>query len=342
MAEVTIRDVARIAGVGVGTVSRVLNNSPAVAQSTRSKVLSAIETLNYSPNQTARRLSGGKTMAIGVLVPFFTNASVVRRLQGIVSALADSEYDLVLFDVEKAQRRDTLLTNIAQRRMVDGLIIISLTPHDRDMQRFLQAKLPAVMVDAHHSLLSRIVVDNVAGAKTAVQYLLELGHTRIGYISDYPENPFNFSPTNDRHTGYCQALQEAGVPYDPDYYRECELDREEARQLACELMTLPEPPTAIFAYSDTQAIGVLQAAQDCGLSVPADLSVVGYDDIETAEYLHLTTVRQCLYESGVKGAELLLEIMDAPLLEPVEIKLPTEIIVRKTTAAPLLVANCDV
>ncbi|MCA9948222.1 MAG: LacI family DNA-binding transcriptional regulator [Anaerolineales bacterium] len=331
MAEATIRDVARYAGVGVGTVSRVLNNSPSVADTTRSKVLSAIEILNYSPNQTARRLSSGKTMAIGVLVPFFTNASVVRRLQGIVEVLADSDYDLVLFDVEKTQNRDKLLTNIASRKMVDGLLILSLRPHDRDMQRFLQAELPAVLVDANHPQLSRIVVDNVWGAETAVNHLIDLGHTRIAYISDYRENPFNFSPTSDRYAGYCHALQAAAIPYNPNYYREGALDREEARHLAHDLLTLREPPTAIFAYSDTQAIGVLQAAQDLDLQIPQDLAVIGYDDIETAVYLDLTTIRQSLYESGVKGAQLLLEIMQTPLTEPVEIKLPTELIVRKTT-----------
>ncbi len=337
MAETTIRDVARYAGVGIGTVSRVLNDSPSVAESTRGKVLSAIETLNYSPNQTARRLSRGKTMAIGVLVPFFTNASVVRRLQGIVSVLADSDYDLVLFDVEKTENRKKLLTNIASRKMVDGLLILSLRPHDRDMQHFLQAELPAVLVDAHHPQLSRIVVDNVCGALKAVNHLIDLGHTRIGYISDYRENPFNYSPTSDRFTGYSQALQAANIPYNAEYYREGALDREEARQLAHELLSLPEPPTAIFAYSDSQAIGVLQAAQDLDLQVPQDLAVIGYDDIETAVYLHLTTIRQSLYESGVRGAQLLLEIMESPLAEPVEIKLPIELVVRKTTAIPQVV-----
>ncbi len=172
-ATVTIRDVAKHAGVGVGTVSRVLNDSNSVRDSTRSKVQAAIEDLNYSPSSIARNLSSGKTMAIGVIVPFFTNASVVRRLQGIVSVLAASEYDLVLFDVENTENRDVLLTNIVQRKMVDGLIILSLRPMDRDMDRFLQAGVPAVIVDARHPELSSIYVDNFQGGRT--------GHTASNY-----------------------------------------------------------------------------------------------------------------------------------------------------------------
>ncbi|NCF65505.1 MAG: substrate-binding domain-containing protein [Chloroflexi bacterium] len=331
---VTIRDVAKRAGVGVGTVSRVLNDSDAVRETTRHKVQAAIEALNYSPSPVARYLSRGKSMAIGVIVPFFTNASVVKRLQGIVSVLAGSEYDLVLFDVENTENRDVLLTNILRRKMVDGLLIVSLRPTDSDMEQFLEAAIPSVIVDASHPQLNSIVVDNVQGGRTATQHLIDLGHVKIGYISDFPDNPFNLSPVHDRHLGYLQAIQEVGIPYRPTYYREGSLDSQEACYLAEELLTLPDPPTAIFAYSDMQAIGVLEAARDLGLRVPEDLSVIGYDDIEAAEYLRLTTMRQSLFDSGVKGAKLLLDVMEDLLPQPQEIILPTELVIRSSTAMP--------
>lgn len=334
MSKTTIRDVARHAGVGIGTVSRVLNNSPSVSETTRQKVLSIINTLDYSPNLAARRLSRGKTMAVGVIVPFFTNPSVVKRLQGIVSVMSDSAYDLVLFDVEKTEDRDVLLRNIIRRELVDGLLIISLMPADNDVVEVLETGIPAVIVDADHPWLSRIVVDNANGAKQAATHLIELGHRRIGYINDDPTNPFNGAPTRDRHEGYRQALYDAAIPYKPEYYRQGTLNQSSARCLAQELLRLPEPPTAIFAYSDTQAIGVLEAAHDLGLRVPEDLSVVGYDDIEAAELMHLTTIRQSLYESGVLGAQLLLEQMIEPFPEPKEILLATELVVRNTTAPP--------
>lgn len=333
-ATVTIRDVAKRAGVGIGTVSRVLNESDSVRESTRIKVQAAIEDLNFSPSTVARRLSGGKMMVVGVIVPFFTNASVVRRLQGISSVVAMSEYDLVLFDVENSENRDILLTNIAQRKLVDGLIILSLKPSDGDMERFLQAGVPAVVVDARHPDLSSIYVDNVQGGKLATQHLINLGHRKIGYISDYPDNPFNLSPVNDRRRGYRLALKEKGIPFREEYYREVGLDSEEARHAAIELLDLPDPPTAIFAYSDTQAIGVLEAARDLDLRVPEDLSVIGYDDIEAAHYLQLTTIRQSLYDSGVKGAQLLLNFMEGSFRDPQELLLPTELIIRESTAGP--------
>ncbi len=330
MSKTTIRDVAKRAGVGVGTVSRVLNNSPAVSETTRGKVQSAIEALNFSPSLAARRLSRGKTMAIGVIVPFFTNPSVVRRLQGIVSVLSVSKYDLVLFDIEKVNQRDSFLRTIPQRKMADGLLLVSLTPTDADVEQFSLANVPTVLVDAYHPALNHVRVDNIAGGYQATKYLIELGHHKIGYISDYLDDPFN-SPVRDRFTGYKQALAEAGIEFRAEYHCEDRHGRFQAQQMTHNLLTLPDPPTAIFAYSDTQAIGVIEAAQELGLSVPDDLSVIGFDNIEAAEYLHITTIRQALFESGVQGAELLLSLMQTPTSEPQEILLPTELIARHTT-----------
>ena len=148
------------------------------------------------------------------------------------------------------------------------------------------------------------------------------------------DNLFNDAPVRDRHKGYLCALEEAGIICREEYYRQGSLDSQEARGLAVELLSLDDPPTAIFAYSDAQAIGVLEAARDLGLQVPADLSVVGYDDIEAAEYVQLTTVRQSLFDSGVTGARLLLETMEQPHLDPQEVLLPTELVIRSTTAEP--------
>lgn len=332
MAPTTIRDVAKRAGVGVGTVSRVLNDSSAVSESTRQKVMAAIKALDYSPNLAARRLSRGKTMTIGVIVPFFTNPSVVRRLQGIVSVLTGSDYDLVLFDIETAGSQSVFLGNIPRRELADGLLIISLSPQDDDAEEFAEAHLPTVLVDAYHPLLSRVVVDNVDAGYQATQHLIDLGHCRIGFISDYLDGPFS-SSVIDRYKGYRQALADAGIEFRPGYHRQGVHGRLQARQMTLELLASPDPPTAIFAYSDTQAVGVVEAARELNLNVPRDLSVVGFDNIDAAEYLNLTTIDQCLFESGVRGAELLFEEMTVLSSEPQEILLPTKLVVRGTTAA---------
>jgi DNA-binding LacI/PurR family transcriptional regulator len=334
MTPATIRDVARRAGVGVGTVSRVLNNSPSVREATRQKVLGAIAQLDYSPSPTARRLSLRKTLTLAVIVPFFTRPSYVERLRGVEAVIADSEYDLILFNVETPHKRDQVFRDVARRERVDGLMIVSLSPNDEDVDRFLRAEVPTVLIDAHHPRLSRAIVDDEAGGRIATQHLISLGHRRIGYLSDLLENPFNFVSSHNRYTGYRQALDEADIPFWAEYHQQGEHGRHQACEMAHTLLGLTEPPTAIFAASDIQAMGVLEAAQDLGLVVPQDLSIIGYDDIEIAEYLGLTTMHQRLFESGQEAVRLLLDIIDNPSTEPVRSVLLPELIVRNTTTLP--------
>jgi DNA-binding LacI/PurR family transcriptional regulator len=298
-------------------------------------VLSAIEELNYSPSPIARRLSLGRTLTIGVIAPFFIRPSYVERLRGVEAILANSEYDFILYNVETVARRDACFRNIPRRERLDGLLIMTLPPTDDEVAGFKEASMPVVLVDGAHPHISHVIIDDVAGGYLATKHLIDLGHRKIGYISDLlQEGPFGFRPVADRYQGYRQALAEAGIQFCSEYHRQGELSRREARRLARELLTLPDPPTAIFAYSDTQAFGVLRAAQDLGLKVPGELSVIGYDDIEIAEFLHLTTIRQHLYDTGARGAELLLAEIANPPLRPQEIVLPTELVVRETTAPP--------
>jgi DNA-binding LacI/PurR family transcriptional regulator len=337
MTSVTIRDVAKKAGVGLATVSRVINESPQVSEATRRRVLEVIAELHYTPNPTARRLSLGKTLTIAVITPFFTRPAFIERLRGIENTLAESDYDLNIYNVETVQRRDQCMQQIPRPDRADGVIILSLSPRDDDLPFLQRAQVPIVLVDANHpslSSLNRVIVDDVAGGRTATQHLIDLGHRRIGYISDYLNNPFNFTSSRYRYQGYRQALDAAGIPFYPPYHGQGEHGRSEARLLADQMLALAERPTAIFAASDTQAMGVLEAARNAGLRVPEDLSVIGYDDIEIAEYLGLTTIRQLLYESGQIGVELLLDTLEGISASPVCRVLPTELIVRATTAPP--------
>lgn len=336
MASVTIRDVAKKAGVGVGTVSRVLNGSTAVSETTRQKVLAAIDELNYTPSSIARRLSLGRTMTIGVIAPFFIRPSYVERLRGVEATLANSEYDFIIYNVETVARRNACFRELPRQERVDGLLLMTLPPTDDEVDLFQKSGLPVVLVDGPHTRVSHVMIDNVAGGCQATQHLIDLGHQKIGYISDLlQESPFGFHPVADRYQGYRQALEEAGLEFRAEYHRQGRISRREARRLATELLTLPDPPTAIFAYSDTQAFGVLRAAQDLGLKVPGQLSVIGFDDIEISEFLHLTTVRQHLYESGVEGANLLMDEIATVPAQPKEIMLPTRLVERDTTGPPI-------
>lgn len=334
MAAVTIRDVARRAGVGVGTVSRVLNDSPMVSEETRHKVQVAIEALDYSPSSVARRLSRGRSMAIAVIAPFFTRRSYVERLQGIEHVLSAGGYDLILYNVETVARRDDCLRSLPRNERLDGMLILSLGPNDIEAERFTELGVPVVLIDAYHDALPTVKIDDVAGARKAVQHLIDLGHRRIAYVGEHlDDNPFNFRPVGDRFQGYCQALADSGLPFQPEYHRQGNYGWREARRMAHELLALDQPPTAVFAYSDTMAFGVLEAAQQGNVNVPSELSVIGFDDVEVAQYFQLTTIRQPLYESGARGAELLIDGMEN--LEGAatpHLILPSELVVRSTTA----------
>lgn len=330
----TIRDVARKAGVGLGTVSRVLNNSPLVSPATRQRVLDAIAELRYSPSQIARSFALGRTNTVATIAPFFTRPSVVERLRGIEAALAGSSYNLVVFNVETVARRDACLHDVPRRDRCDGLVIISLAPHAAEIHYLLEADVPVVLVDSFASGLASVLIDDIAGGRLATQCLIELGHRRIGFVGDSLAEvaAFNFTSSRDRYIGYQRALNEAGLHMCGDYERHGIHGRYEARMLARELLQLPEPPTAIFAASDTQAMGVLEAARDLGVDVPRRLSVIGFDDIDVAEYLGLSTVRQPLFESGSRGVELLLHQLSGEP-PPIDVEqLPIELKLRGTTA----------
>jgi DNA-binding LacI/PurR family transcriptional regulator len=194
-----------------------------------------------------------------------------------------------------------------------------------------------VLIDTSHPKLAafhRVTVDDVAGGRAVADYLVALGHTKIGFVGDVIDNPFHFTSSRDRYLGYCNALDAVGIPRRTQYYAEGPHGRRQARSMAGHMLSLPERPTAIIAASDTQAVGVLEAAREAELRVPQDLSVVGYDDIELAEIMGLTTMRQSLFESGQRGAELLLQTLRDPQMDTVHEQLPAELVVRSTTARP--------
>ncbi len=335
MASVTIRDVAKLAGVGVGTVSRVLNNHPSVSPSAREAVETAIAQLEFTPSPSARRLQSGKTYTIAAVVPFFTLPSFVERLQGVVAALEDTPYDVVIYNVETVERRDHYLKTLPRRQRFDGLLIVSLPLSDREAASLSHSGLPTVLIDSRQPAFRRVVIDDVCGGRLATEHLISLGHERIGYVSDQLGSPFGFVAGRHRLEGYHQALSAAGLPIRSDYHAAALWHGvPQARQAAAELLRLTPRPTAIFASSDVQAIGVMQAAQDAGLQVPNDLSIIGFDDIYLAEYMHLTTIHQPLFTSGVEGVALLLDLIQQPDRVASTVSLDVRPVVRQTTAPP--------
>ncbi len=328
----TIADVAREAGVGVGTVSRVLNAGGPVSDATRARVLGVIAELDYQPLPAAQSLPRGRTNTIAVVAPFFTSASVVERLRGVVSALRSTAYELVLYDVETPAQRDHQLRGLGRRGRTDGAIIVSFPLRSEEAAPLVRARMPTVLLDTEHPELPSVAVDDLDGGYVATRHLLQLGHRRIAFVGDLERNPFGFTSSARRLDGYRRALQEAGVEQRPEDVKLGPHGRYVAHRLTNALLDAPDRATAIFAASDTQALGVMEAATMAGLALPDDLSVVGFDDVEIAAYVGLTTVRQPLFESGVRAAELLLERLASPSVEPRRERLPLELVARRTTA----------
>lgn len=329
----TILDVARQAGVGVGTVSRVLNDSPAVSDATRSRVRAVIEDLGYRPSSLARGLSRGTSTAIGALVPNVTQPSSMERLRGVLDTLAGTPYDLTLFQVDRAEDRERRLQDVSRPDRCAGGLLVSLRPSAEEIERISGDEALLVTVDGRIDGVPGCYIDNQTGGRIATEHLLERGHRRIAFVGDIADDPLGFGPGRDRLAGYRAALHEARLDYCGEYVKAAPHDRTNAIALAHELFTLEDPPTAIVTTSDIQALGVIAGVRARGARVPEDVSVIGFDDLEMASHFGLTTVRQPLYESGALGARMLLALLEGLQGEEVveQRRLALEIVIRETT-----------
>jgi LacI family transcriptional regulator len=327
----TIHDVARIAGVGIGTVSRVINNSPGVKPATRTRVLSAIAQLNYRPSPIARSMVSKRTGAIGVIVPFFTRPFHTELLRAVQTTLTRSNKELVLYDVENATQRNYYLSQLPMLGRVDGLLLLSLPIDDKCAVVIKESEIPVVLIDTYSPFFTSLVVENIDGAYQAVKFLIDLGHRRIGFINGVIEGNIKFNQANDRLIGLHRAFGEVGLLFEPELMLTSEWNRSGGKQAALQLLSQETRPTAIFAASDMQAIGVLEAAKDLHLNVPDDLSVIGFDGIEVAELLELSTIQQPMQRLGELGVSKLHDIMKKPQQLPELIRLNTTLIVRRTT-----------
>jgi LacI family transcriptional regulator len=322
--KVTIAEVASRAGVGVATVSRVLNGSPAVSEETRTKVRAIIDELGYEPSAAARALSTGRTRTVGVVTPFFTQPSVVERLRGVSREITEGGYQLVLFDLARPDR----IARLPVGGRIDGLLCVSICPSEADLARLRAANVAVALVDSEHPELPCVTIDDVAGGRLAAEHLLELGHNRIAFVGDDETGAWGFTSSARRRVGAATAVAEAGGRL---IVRRGPHGRRHARALAARLLALDDPPTAIFAGSDLQAVGVLEAAQAAGVGVPDELSVIGFDDVELARYVGLTTVSQPLENSGAQGARLLIDAMRGAPRHTCRLEL--RVVRRSTTAS---------
>jgi LacI family transcriptional regulator len=331
-ARATIRDIADRAGVSIATVSRVLNGRPDVAPETREAVLEVARKLRFTTNRSARSLSGGRTGLIGVTIPIVHAAYFAFILSGAAEALYEQDLRAVLCPTQHEHDREVDLLGRLMHGTTDGALLMLPSETPEELQALRDFGYPFVVVDARaplHEGIPAVTAANSSGAKQAIAHLLDHGHRRIGVIT----GPRSWNASNERLIGYHAALAGAGLVPDPQLEVEGDFEHETGHAGGMKLLSLPDPPTAIFAFNDDMAVGALNAALQRGLRVPEDLSIVGFDDSVQAQNVSpkLTTVYQPLAEMGRMAVSLLTRILEGQRLEAVRVELGTRLIVRGTT-----------
>lgn len=325
--KITIQDVARTAKVSVSTVSRVLNGKVDVASETQDRILSVIDDLGYTTNLAARSMRSQQNNLVGLIMPDIAYPFAVEVMKGVNRAIAESEFDLLVYttgDVRKSGRASheekyvSLLTN----SIADGVIIVA------PVAGGFSTDAPIVSIDpvVSNPKYPAVHATNYQGALAAMEYLVGLGHRRIGYISGRAE----LESSSRRLKGYQDALEKAGIPVDPQLIASGDYTTKTGITGTQYLLGLEEPPTAIFASNDQMAMGVFQIAEEMGIRIPEDLSVMGFDNITESKYMGLTTVDQFISDMGYVATQMLIKIINGVPLEEQTYRMQTQLVVRNS------------
>jgi LacI family transcriptional regulator/LacI family purine nucleotide synthesis repressor len=330
----TIKDIARKAGVSVATVSKVMNGYDDIGEVTKAKVLKIIEENNYRPNANAQSLRTNKSFLVGLFFKDHQDSGVKHPFfRGIISGLEEklleNNYDMILFSANWEDQFSYL--EKCEFRNVDGAILMGMPRDDPKLPELLNAKIPSVFIDLDMSAerASYIISDNEEGARKAVRHLAELGHQKIATI----EGEEITVPTQKRLAGYKAEMEAQNLEIRDEWVIQGRFSVDGGCQAMKEILRLEDKPTAIFCQGDEIAVGAMQAIEEAGLKVPDDFSIVGFDDIEISQYLNpaLTTVGQKKEEMGIEAAKMVIELINnqEEKVEP-EI-IDTELIVRNST-----------
>jgi LacI family transcriptional regulator len=325
-----IEEIARLSGVSRSTVSRVLNDDPRVHELTRQRVHAVIERFNYQPNLAARRLAGGRTHILGMVIPMgvgrlFADNFLMSLTQNIALACNRFNHSLMMWVADPDYERRTI-HQVLSNKFLDGVIVASSLLEDPLLEVLSTESVPFIVIGRHHTQVSYIDVDNITSSAQVVAYLFRLGYHRIATIA----GPHNMIAGEDRLKGYKAGLEQCAIPFDPELVAEGDFTEESGYQAMLRLLAVG--PQAVFAASDSMAFGALRALQERGLRVPDDVAVVGFDDVPAAANAHppLTTVRQPVQRMGDVAAETLITLIENPNIPLRQIVLPTELVIRAT------------
>lgn len=327
----TIYDVSRLAGVSTATISRVLNKPDLVNAETRSRVENAIQTLGYKPLVEARLRNTSGVTRICVCAPRFTDTSFVHRLRGITTALdGDPNFEMQVFSVRSKLHFDRFINSLPLRGL-DGLILLSIPLNPDQLRKIQSYGVQMTCVEFAADSVNCIIIDDIQGGTLAGDFMARSGRKKFGVVGEWKLYDFSVYPNAKRLQGYLNALEEHGFTVEPAYRYDIACSVHDAYHRFLEIFKSGDFPDAIFALSDDQAIGICRAARDCGVRVPDDIAVIGFDDTEYSEYFGLTTIRQHLDESGRLAVELLKNKLRCPESVSQLVNLPLALIKRTTT-----------
>jgi DNA-binding LacI/PurR family transcriptional regulator len=330
---VSIKDIARAVGVSHPTVSRALHGSPLVAPETAAQIRKAAEEMGYKASLVARSLVTRKTQTIGLVVTTIADPFYFEIVSGIEEVAAAKGYSVILANCQIDPDREIRVVRSLQERRVDGIIVAASRVGGLYLSLMSEMEVPIVLINNQHDgeFIYSVSIDDVEGARDVTNHLIALGHQRIAYMGD----PFGCQTDVHRFDGYKAALSEAGLPVRPEFVVEADGLPSGGRAAAHKLLSLAEPPTAIFCYNDMSLLGALRAAAECDLTVPRDLSLVGFDDLFFAPYVQpaITTLRQPKREMGRRAIELMFALLNKEQSEK-RIQVQGELIVRSSTAPP--------
>jgi LacI family transcriptional regulator len=335
----TIYDVAERAGVSAMTVSRVINGKRDVKPSTKEKVLKAIEELGYVPNSFARSFVLQKTSSIGLIISDITNPFFTTLARGVEDTAMKNQFNVILCNTDEDPEKEQIYLEVLLRKRIDGIILASASGKRGPLKNILMRDLPLVLIDRRIEHLDSVDVvrgDNVLGAYLLTKHLTSLGHRRIGIIVGNR----HISTATERVEGYKRALTESGIPVEEGLIRFGRYSKEDGYRLAKDLLTMDNPPTAIFGGNNFIAIGAIRAIRDLGLKVPEDVGLVSFDDIESLSevYPFFTVVTQPAYSMGVIATELLIRRIEGrdKVKEKREVVLQPELIIRESAGEKLM------
>ncbi len=323
---VSIKDIAKAAGVSPSTVSRALSDHPRISLETKERIRRLATEMGYSPSAVARSLVTQRTFIIGLAVAWVSDPFLAQVVRGVEDTALEYGYTVILSSFYGEPDREKEVLSTFQERRVDGIIVESSCFDTYPPSLLSQFSLPIVLINRPEYSCS-VSTDNLHGGRLATEYLLDLGHSRIGYIAAERGRRTNL----DRLEAYKEALQGRGIAFDPDLVALGDGYVGGGKEAMSRLLALPSPPTAVFCYNDLTAIGAVWAVREAGLQVPDDISLLGFDDIELAAYVYppLTTVRQPVYELGHQAMEMVLALM-VDGQKATSVMLKGEIVVRQS------------